>query len=63
MDTIDEKRGGGLSRRDMLRILGGVVAANGLRCYVGSVGVDGAYGYCRNLAQVGLSLLRHRLRY
>ena len=30
MDTIDEKSQSGMSRRDMLRILGGVAAANGL---------------------------------
>ena len=30
MDTIDEKSQSGMSRRDMLRILGGVTAANGL---------------------------------
>ena len=30
MDTIDEKSMSGMSRRDMLRILGGLAAANGL---------------------------------
>ena len=46
MDTIDAKSQSGMSRRDMLRILGGGCEWSG-RCYVGSAGVDGSCGYCR----------------
>ena len=63
MDTIDAKSQSGMSRRDLLRIVGGVAAANGLGAAMwGALELMVPCGCCRNLAQVGLSLLRDRLR-